>query len=461
MSLTVMEIESSLAGLVIGRGGAKIKSIQQESGAIVKLVNNNNEQTSTVKIIGSKQAQSLARDLVMHATGGRVLRTQETAAPKPPPGKNRGSGRPQSPNETISLSAEQWAEIDRENEETKRQHLASLPPIVKKFYVEHKEVTAMSDEAVNAFRLEKNNIMIDYVNIELKGHISPVVLPPILKPVKTFHHAFHMYPEIMRVIRQQKFKEPSPIQCQAWPCIMNGHDLIAIAQTGTGKTLTYILPALINLMRQPVPRKERIGPYVLVLGPTRELVLQIEEEIKKYTFYGICVQSIYGGSDNTHLQVDRLVNERPDIVVATPGRLNDLVGQRAVNLEHVVYLVLDEADRMIDLGFKNQIELSLRHIRPDRQTIMTSATWPDDVKKLSGLYTRNPLKIQVGSLDLTTVNTVEQKIIVLHGSKKQAWLDDYIFNKIQKQDRVIIFMSKRITVDEQYEKFSYQNISCR
>ncbi|VVC45586.1 RNA helicase, DEAD-box type, Q motif,Helicase, C-terminal,ATP-dependent RNA helicase DEAD-box, conserved [Cinara cedri] len=462
MSFTVIDIEPSLAGLVIGRGGAKIKSIQKESGAIVKLINNNTDNTCVVKIIGSQEAQFSARDLVLHVTGGKVLKVQTVDNPNPPPRKKRGSDRPSSPLETFTITDEQWAEIERENEEAKLQHIASLPKIIKEFYVEHKEVTAMSDEDVNAFRLEKNNIMVNYVNNELEdGDINPVVLPPILKPVKTFHHAFHAYPEIMKLIRQQKFKEPSPIQCQAWPYIMSGHDLIAIAQTGTGKTLTYILPALINLMRQPVPREQRIGPYVLILGPTRELVLQIEEEVKKYVFNGIRVQSVYGGSDNSHIQISRLINDRPDIVAATPGRLNDLIGQKAINLEHVVYLVLDEADRMLDMGFKNQIELSLRQIRSDRQTVLTSATWPDSVKKLSKLYTRNPVQIHIGSFNLTTVDTVEQKIIVLPERHKKHWLNDFIHNKIHKEDRVIIFMSKKVTVEEQYNKFCDQNISCR
>lgn len=462
MSFTVIEIESSLAGLVIGRGGAKITAIERTSGAVVKVINGKTNSTRVVKIIGNEQAQSLAYDLVLDATGGKMVQSEKTAAQQPVTGKPYRTRRAQSPVETINITDEQWAEIDRENELVKRDHDALLPEIIKEFYVEHEEVTAMSEQDADAFRLEKNNIMVNYVvDVESKNdNVTPAaVLPPIPKAVRTFQHAFHGYPEIMRMISKQNFAEPSPVQCQAWPCIMSGHDLIAIAQTGTGKTLAYILPAMINLIRQPVPIKDRIGPYVLILGPTRELILQIEEEIKKYIFGEISVQSVYGGSINADVQAKRLINEKPDIVVATPGRLNDLVNQKAVVLEHITYLVLDEADRMLDMGFKSQIELALRHIRYDRQTVLISATWPDSVKALARLYTNNPIQIQVGSVDLTTVNTVNQTIIVLCESKKQHWLDNFIFN-MSKKDRVIIFMRKKKTVEEQYHRYRRQNVSC-
>lgn len=513
---TRLEICSSLAGLVIGRGGSNIKNMQNDSGAVIKLVNGETDDTRFVNIIGSAEAQSIAQDLVTKIVDGKVLRTDMVAAPKPPPRKQRLRDRSQSPFESFTVTQEQWNAICKENDNLVRDYIATLPQIVKVFYVEHRKMAALSDRDVDAIRLAKNNIMVKYVLTtngyragpsystgpsdgtdpakgtgpsdstgpsgdagpsDSTGHsgdagpsnstgpddgtVPAVVLPPIPKPIMAFKHAFHVFPEIMDVIQQQNFNEPTPIQCQAWPCILSGHDVIAIAQTGTGKTLSYILPAIINLLRQPIPRKDRLGPYVLILGPTRELVLQIEDEVKKYIFDGIHVLSVYGGSDNSAQQITRLANERPDIVVATPGRLNDLVGQLGILLHHVTYLVLDEADRMLDMGFQNQIELALRHVRHDRQTILTSATWPESVRELSKKYTNNPIQIQIGSLDLVTVDTVRQEVIVLREHQKEAWLDNFIYNTVSKTDRVIIFMRTKSTVDRLYRKYRANNVECR
>jgi len=164
-----------------------------------------------------------------------------------------------------------WDELMKEEAEKLKQKMAALPPIIKDFYKEHPEVTMMTDQEVEDFRMSKNNIMIKYID---ENNVKP--LP---KPVLKFSHAFGDYPEIIEEIQKQQFETPSPVQCQAWPIIMSGHDLIAIAQTGTGKTLAFLLPAFIHIDFQPTPRSERKGPSILVLAPTRELVLQIESEV--------------------------------------------------------------------------------------------------------------------------------------------------------------------------------------
>lgn len=452
---TILVIESGMAGMVIGRGGSRIKSLQEDSKATIKVIDGDSPDTRKVKLTGSDAAQLLASNMIEKITG-KILSSEKCDAlpsKKQRQPRVRRSQRELSPPEEITISEEGWAEIERENEERERKYRELLVPIKKDFYIEHKEVKAMSIEDVETFRLNQNNIMVGYVD-------GADTSRPIPKPIKTFHHAFHAFPEIMNVIKKQKFTDPSPVQCQAWPIIMSGHDLIAIAQTGTGKTLGYILPALIHLLRQPTPRDKRIGPSVLILGPTRELVLQIENEIKKYTFDGINVLSVYGGV-STDNQIERLLDEKPDIVVATPGRLNDLVGVKAVLLEQVSYLVLDEADRMLDMGFKNQIELSLRHVRPDKQTIMTSATWPISVRELVNYFATNPLHITIGSLDLTTVNSVTQQVIVLKEHQKEAWLENFLNHKMSKNDKIIIFMRRKVSVDKLYEKLRAQNIECR
>lgn len=458
---TMLVIESAMAGLVIGRGGATIKTIQRDSGAKVKLSNGDTVDTKNVKINGSEDAQRLASGMIEKIVG-KSLRSETISTPPPPMRQTRseGAGKPQtikrakSPEEKINISDDVWEEVLRENKERELQLLQSLPPIVKDFYVEHSQVKAMSDKEVQSFRTAQNGITVQYV-------VGAECFRPIPKPIKTFEHAFSSYPDTMKVIKKQKFITPSPIQCQAWPIIMSGHDLIAIAQTGTGKTLAYILPALIHLLQQPTPRIKRIGPSVLILGPTRELVLQIHDEITKYLHNNIKVVCVYGGSVSTLTHQQLIQAEKPDIIVATPGRLNDLVGIQAIKLDHVSYMVLDEADRMLDMGFKNQIELSLRHVRPDKQTILTSATWPTAVQNLAILFTKNPLHITIGSLDLSTVDSVTQKVIILKEHQKEGWLDNFISNNLSKDDKVIIFMRKKTSVDKMYENFKSKNIGCR
>lgn len=141
-------------------------------------------------------------------------------------------------------------------------------------------MTKMTDEEVNTFRLNSNNIVVDRT---FKKEDSK----PIPKPVITFQHAFHNYPLILDEIAKVGFESPSPIQSQAWPVLLLGEDLIGIAQTGTGKTLAFLLPALIHIDGQGVKRDDRGGPAVLVMAPTRELALQIDKEVKKYQYKGI------------------------------------------------------------------------------------------------------------------------------------------------------------------------------
>jgi ATP-dependent RNA helicase DDX43 len=450
---TMMEIESTMAGMVIGRGGAKIKSIQKETGAVIKIIDGVSYDKRIVRITGSEDSQRKALNMISSITNCNVGSVQINAPSSSSQKKPRQVRREQSPPEQLRLTAEQWAEIESEAEEIMQKEMESYPVIKKDFYVEHPDITALSDIEVSDFRHHKNCILVEYVEDASNSQTIP-------KPVKTFQHAFHAFPEILKVINKQSFVEPSPVQCQAWPIIMSGHDLIAIAQTGSGKTLAYILPALIHLVRQPVERHLRIGPSVVILGPTRELVQQIEVETKKYVYDNIHVMSIYGGVD-VNDQINTLDDVKPDIIIATPGRLNDLVSIMAIKLNHVSYLVLDEADRMLDMGFQNQIELALRHIRSDRQTILTSATWPETVKKLANYYTTNPLHITIGSFDLTTVSTVKQKLVMLKENKKEIWLDKYMEKQFPKDYKVIIFMRKKISVDKLYTKFQQKNINCR
>ncbi|XP_015373964.1 PREDICTED: probable ATP-dependent RNA helicase DDX43 [Diuraphis noxia] len=421
----LMDINSQFAGLVIGKGGAIIKGLRKDSGAFISVLDSDTYGLKTVKISGNQKAKEHAQKLISDIIDAndpdkikqRLLKESEQSAPV--------------------QSTFNWDELMKEEAENLKKRLAALPPIIKDFYKEHPEVTAMTDQEVEEFRMSKNNIMIKYIDENN--------MKPIPKPVLKFSHAFGDYPEILEEIQKQKFETPSPVQCQAWPVIMSGHDLIAIAQTGTGKTLAFLLPAFIHIDFQQTPRSERKGPSILVLAPTRELVLQIESEVKKYSYKGIKAMSIYGGASSGKQK--EVLRQGVEIVIATPGRLNDFVGSGAIDLSDVTFLILDEADRMLDLGFEPQIRVSLLRVRPDRQTIMTSATWPPGVKRLAKSYTTNPIQVMVGSLDLTTVNTVKQDILIMDEEEKESWLDDFL-KSCSADDKIIIFVNRKVTVDQ-------------
>ena len=177
-----------------------------------------------------------------------------------------------------------WDKANAEAEEARIARWAKCPLLIKDFYVEHPEVTEMKDEDVEKFRIENKNIVVARTFAKEEESTDPMP-----KPTTKFEHAFEKFPDLMTEIKKAGFEKPSPIQSQMWPILMAGEDCIGIAQTGTGKTLAFLLPALIHTDGQPHARgiQARGGPNVLVLAPTRELAIQIEKEVAKYQFRGI------------------------------------------------------------------------------------------------------------------------------------------------------------------------------
>lgn len=163
---------------------------------------------------------------------------------------------------------------------------------------------------------------------------------------------------------------------------------------------------MIHTEYQKTPRAQRGGPNVLVLAPTRELAQQIEKEVAKYNWRGMSAVCAVGGNDR-RAQISN-IQKGVEIIIATPGRLNDLIQANVIDVNTITYLVLDEADRMLDLGFEPQIRKVMLNIRPDRQTVMTSATWPAGVRRLAENYMNNPIQVCIGSLDLAAVHSVTQ-----------------------------------------------------
>jgi ATP-dependent RNA helicase DDX46/PRP5 len=204
--------------------------------------------------------------------------------------------------------------------------------------------------------------------------------------------------KVYEVLKRSGFENPFPIQAQAMPAIMSGRDLIGCAKTGSGKTLAFVLPMLRHIMDQrPVEATE--GPIGLLLTPTRELALQIHREVKPFaSALRIRCACVYGGGSIADQIAD--LKRGAEAVVATPGRLIDMLcanNGKVLNLNRVSYLVLDEADRMFDMGFEPQINVVLNNTRPDRQSVMFSATFPPSIEKLARKTLKHrPLEIVVG-----------------------------------------------------------------
>ncbi|MBN2081098.1 DEAD/DEAH box helicase [bacterium] len=212
------------------------------------------------------------------------------------------------------------------------------------------------------------------------------------KPEATGFAEFGLARELLRTVERLGWATPTPVQQEAIPPVLAGHDLIALAQTGTGKTGAYLLPILTVLIDRP--RAKPLNPSVVVLAPTRELVQQIDEQVKSLgAGLGIRSMTIFGGVSDRP-QISQLM-AGVELVVATPGRLLDLIGQRLVHFAELTHCVLDEADRMFDMGFIADLKRILYRMPARRQTLLFSATMPDEIKRLTREFLYQPREVQL------------------------------------------------------------------
>jgi len=246
---------------------------------------------------------------------------------------------------------------------------------------------------------------------------------------------------ILSEVLKQGFDKPTPIQSQGWPMALKGKNMVGISATGSGKTLAFLLPAMIHINAQQY-LKPGEGPIVLVLAPTRELAVQIKEECDKFgSSSDIKNTVVYGGVPKSRQIRD--LRSGVEIVIATPGRLIDHLEQGNTNLKRVTYLVLDEADRMLDMGFEPQLRKICSQIRPDRQVLMWSATWPRDVQNLARDYLRDYYQVTVGSLDLAGNKDVTQMVEVCSDQDKYRNLLRYLRENLTGKDRVLVFVETK------------------
>jgi len=239
----------------------------------------------------------------------------------------------------------------------------------------------------------------------------------------------------------ENYSTPTPIQSQAWPIVMSGKDMVGCAKTGSGKTLAYILPALEHIRIQ----NNSQFPTALVLAPTRELVQQIQEEADKFAhYYRVHTTSCFGGQGNRSFQYRQLQN-RPQLVVAAPGRLLDFLTNKIISVSNVSYLVLDEADRMLDMGFEPQIRNIVNRIIGGRQTLMFSATWPKVVQTLCIDYLNNPVRVNIGSMELSANSDIKQEFILCEEDERQNRLIELLKNSPPK--KTLIFVDTKVGAD--------------
>jgi ATP-dependent RNA helicase RhlE len=236
---------------------------------------------------------------------------------------------------------------------------------------------------------------------------------------------------LLRAVRAEGYTEPTPIQQQSIPPVLQGRDVLGLAQTGTGKTAAFALPILQRLHEKPGPRRLR----VLVLSPTRELAAQIGES---FTAYGQHLPYhstvIFGGvGQNPQAQAMR---RGVDILVATPGRLLDLMGQGIVKLDTIEIFVLDEADRMLDMGFIHDVRRVISVLPKRRQTLLFSATMPQDIEKLASDILINPVHVEV-TPQATTVEKIEQQVFFVEKNDKRPLLEHLL--KDRAVQRVLVF----------------------
>ncbi|KAK3930300.1 ATP-dependent RNA helicase DDX42 [Frankliniella fusca] len=302
-------------------------------------------------------------------------------------------------------------------------------PFEKNFYNVHEEISKLTPAQVAELRQK--------LGLKVTG-----VLPP--HPVTSFPH-FGFDDALIKTIRKLEYTQPTPIQAQAVPAALGGRDIIGIAKTGSGKTAAFIWPLLVHIMDQR-QLKPGEGPIGLILAPTRELSQQIYNEAKRFgKVYGIQVCCCYGGGSKW--EQSKALESGAEIVVATPGRMIDLVKMKATNLERVSFLVLDEADRMFDMGFEPQVRSICNHVRPDRQTLLFSATFKKRVEKLARDVLTDPVRIVQGDVGEANEDVTQVVLVLSSLPAKWTWLLGHIVEFLSAGS-VLVFVTKKANAEE-------------
>lgn len=317
----------------------------------------------------------------------------------------------------------------------------------KAFYHPPPEIAEMTNEEAEALRVELDNI-------KIRGVDCP-------KPITKWSHC-GLPAVCLEVIRSLGYPKPTSIQSQAIPAIMSGRDVIGVAKTGSGKTVAFLLPMFRHIKDQrPLDALE--GPIAMIMTPTRELANQIAREARPFLkALGLRVTSAYGGSPLKDNIAD--LKRGAEVIVCTPGRMIELLitnSGRIINLRRITYLVLDEADRMFDMGFEPQVMKILSQIRPDRQTVLFSATFPRAMEALARKVLKKPLEITVGGRSVVAAE-IEQIMEVREESTKFNRLLE-ILGRVYNEDadaRTLVFVHKQEDADNLLTQLLSKNYAC-
>ncbi|XP_053555604.1 ATP-dependent RNA helicase DDX42 [Bombina bombina] len=303
------------------------------------------------------------------------------------------------------------------------------PPFEKNFFEEHEEITSLTPQQIVDLR--------NKLNLRVSGAAPP-------RPASSFAH-FGFDEQLMHQIRKSEYTQPTPIQCQGVPVALSGRDMIGIAKTGSGKTAAFIWPMLVHIMDQK-ELQPGDGPIAVIVCPTRELCQQIHTECKRFgKAYNLRSVAVYGGG--SMWEQAKALQEGAEIVVCTPGRLIDHVKKKATNLQRVTYLVFDEADRMFDMGFEYQVRSIANHVRPDRQTLLFSATFRKKIEKLARDILIDPIRVVQGDVGEANEDIMQVVEILSNGPDKWTWLTRRLV-EFTSTGSVILFVTKKANAEE-------------
>lgn len=348
------------------------------------------------------------------------------------------------PEDILALAAKKAKKKDLATVDHSR---INYEPFRKEFYIAPPDIASMTDEEADLLRLELDGI-------KIRGVDCP-------RPVTKWSH-FGLPASCLDVIKKLGYAGPTPIQAQAIPAIMSGRDVIGVAKTGSGKTIAFLLPMFRHIKDQR-PLEQMEGPIAVVMTPTRELAVQIHRECKPFlrvlNLRAVCA---YGGSPIKDQIAE--MKKGAEIIVCTPGRMIDLLtanSGRVTNLKRVTYLVLDEADRMFDMGFEPQVMKIVNNIRPDRQTVLFSATFPKQMDSLARKILRKPLEITVGGRSVVAPE-IEQIVEVRDEDSKFNRLLEILGQTYNEdpESRTLIFVDRQEAADNLLRELMRKGYLC-
>lgn len=353
-------------------------------------------------------------------------------------------GKVQENSDSDASDAGQEGEEEQEEGERKRKDVAPLPrvdhneivyeEVQTNFYKPHSEISKLTPEQVASLRAD--------FGVSATGPQCP-------SPVVSFGH-LGLPSSLMESIRAHRYSKPTPIQSQALPAGLSGRDVIGVAETGSGKTVAYLLPMLVHCAAQPELKKDE-GPIGVVLCPTRELAIQVEKETYKFNkLLGLRSTTLAGGLSKKEQFKD--IKKGSEIIIANPGRMIDIIKMKGFTLRRCTMIVLDEADRMLHMGFEYQVRSIVQNIRPNRQTLLFSATLPPKIERLASDLLKNPVRIVVGEVGRAAASVKQVVEVLQDEDAKWPWLAQRIEGMLSK-GQLLVFVKSKQAVDDMVQKF--------